>query len=178
MLKGVIYSVDIFFQYSLNFFNGDGSYGIFTDLIYSSWVDLGHPLDVLYHLICFAFEEIYHVSQCSHDLLFASAYTVLELDAVPRFSGMVFVFVNLPKVLVVIPRAFPASVVSEGVVLSVPWVEIFSFSLISGFHCAVESAVSLSGCNIVDVYVRDVIYYGVYEFTTVISPIPHDLGLS
>ena len=55
------------------------------------------------------------------------------------------VFVNLPEVLIVIPRAVPASVVSEGVVLSVPGGEIFSFSLISRFHCAVESAVSLSG---------------------------------
>ena len=91
---------------------------------------------------------------------------------------MVFVFVNLPKVLVVIPRAVPASIVSEGVILLVPWGEIFSFSLISRFHCAVESAVSLSGCNIIDVYVRDLIYCGVYEFTTVVSPIPHDLGLS
>ena len=91
---------------------------------------------------------------------------------------MVFVFVDLPEVWVVIPRAVPASVVSEGVVLSVPGGEIFSFSLISRFHCAVKSAVSLSGCNIVDVYVRDLVYCGVYEFTTVISPIPHDLRLS
>ena len=91
---------------------------------------------------------------------------------------MVFVFVNLPEVLVVIPRAVPASVVSEGVILSVPGGEIFSFSLISRFHCAVESAVSLSGCNALDVYVGDLIYCGVYEFTTVVSPIPHDLGLS
>ena len=178
MLRGIIYHVDIFFQYSLNFFNGDGSYGIFTDFVYSSWVDLGHSLDVFYHLICFAFEEIYHVSQCSHDLLFTSAYTVLELDVVPRFSGMMFVFVNLFEVWVVIPKAVPAAVVSEGVVLSVPGAEIFSFSLISRFHCAVESAVSLSGCNVVDVYVRDLIYSGVYEFTTVVSPIPHNLRLS
>ena len=91
---------------------------------------------------------------------------------------MVFVFVNLPEVWVVIPRAVPASVFSEGVILSVLGGEIFSFSLISGFHSAVESAVTLSGCNIVDVYVRDLVHCGVYEFTTVVSPIPHDLGLS
>ena len=91
---------------------------------------------------------------------------------------MVFVFFDLPEVRVVIPRAVPASVVSEGVVLSVPGGEIFSFSLISRFHCAVESAVSLSGCNVLDVYIRDLVYCGVYEFTTVVSPIPHDLGLS
>ena len=90
---------------------------------------------------------------------------------------MVFVLVNLPEVRVVIPRAVQASVVSEGVILSVAGGEIFSFSLISRFHCAVESAVSLSGCNVVDVYVRDFIYCGVYEFTTVVSPIPHDLRL-
>ena len=91
---------------------------------------------------------------------------------------MVFVFVDLPEVCVVIPRAVPAFVVSEGVVLSVPGGEIFSFSLVSRFHCAVESAVPLSGCNVVDVYVRNLAYCGVYEFTTVVSPIPHDLGLS
>ena len=91
---------------------------------------------------------------------------------------MVFVFVDLPEIHVVIPRAVPASVVSEGVILSVPGGEIFSFSLISMFHCAVESAVPLSGCNVVDVYVGDLIYCGVHEFTTVVSPIPHDLGLS
>ena len=91
---------------------------------------------------------------------------------------MVFVFVNLSEVRVVVPRAVPASVVSEGVILSVPGGEIFSFPLISRFHCAVESAVSLSGCNVVDVYVRDLIHCGVYEFTTVVSPIPHDLRLS
>ena len=91
---------------------------------------------------------------------------------------MVFVFVNLSEVRVVIPRAVPAPVVSEGVILLVPGGEIFSFSLISRFHCAVESAVSLSGCNVVDVYVRDLIHCGVYKFTTVVSLIPHDLGLS
>ena len=89
-----------------------------------------------------------------------------------------FVFVYLSEGRVVIPRAVPASVVPEGVVLLVPGGEIFSFSLISRFHCAVESAVSLSGCNIVDVYVRDLVYCGVYELTTVVSPIPHYLGLS
>ena len=66
---------------------------------------------------------------------------------------MVFVFVNLSEVRVVIPRAVPASVVFGGVVLLVPGGEIFSFSSISRFHCAVESAVSLSGPNVVDVYV-------------------------
>ena len=76
---------------------------------------------------------------------------------------MVFVFFDLPKVWVVIPRAVPTSVVSEGVVLSVPGGEIFSFSLISRFHCAVESAVLLSGCNIVGVYFGDLVYCGVYE---------------
>ena len=91
---------------------------------------------------------------------------------------MVFVFVNLPEVPVVVPRAVPASVVSEGVILSVPGGEIFSFSFISRFYCAVESAVSLSGCNVVDVYVGDLVHCGVYEFTSVVSPIPHDLGLS
>ena len=80
---------------------------------FSSWVDLGHSLDVFYNLVCFAFEEIYHVSQCSHDLLFTSADAVLELDVVPGFSGMVLVFVNLSEVQVVIPRAVPASVVPE-----------------------------------------------------------------
>ena len=94
-------------------FDGDGGYGIFTDLVHSSWVDLGHPLDVFYNLVCFAFEEIYHVSQCSHDLLLTSTDAVLKLDVVPRFSGMVFVFVNLPETRVVIPRAVPASVVPE-----------------------------------------------------------------
>ena len=89
-----------------------------------------------------------------------------------------FVFVDLLEVRVVIPRAVLASVVSEGVILLVPGGEIFSFSLISRFHCAVESAVPLSGCNVVDVYVGDLIYCGVYEFTTVVSPIPHDLRLS
>ena len=73
--------------------------------VYCSWVDLGHPLDVFYNLVCFAFEEIYHVSQCSHDLFLASTDAVLELDVVPRFSGIVFVFVNLPEVWVVVPRA-------------------------------------------------------------------------
>ena len=107
-----------------------------------------------------------------------SAYTVLKLDVVLRFSGMVFVFVDLPEVWVVIPRAVPNSVVPEGVVLSVPGGKIFSFSILSRFHCAVESAVSLSGCNVVDVYVRDLIYCGGYEFATVVSPIPHDLRLS
>ena len=149
------------------------TYGIFTDLIYIPWVDLGHSLDVLYYFMCFAFEEIYHVSQCSLDLFLTSAYTIFKCDVVPRFSGMVFVFVNLPEVQVVDPGAVPASVVSEGVVLLVPGGEIFSFPLISRFHCAVEPAVSLSGCNVVDVYVGDLIYCGVYEFTTVVSPILH-----
>ena len=91
---------------------------------------------------------------------------------------MVLVFVNLPEVLVVIPRAVPTSVVLERVILSVPRREIFSLSLVSRFHCAVESAVPLSGCNIVDVYFRDLIYRGVYEFTAVVSPVPHDFRLS
>ena len=91
---------------------------------------------------------------------------------------MVFVFVNLSEVRVVVPRTVPAPVVSEGVILSVPGAEIFSFPLVSQFHCAVEPAISLSGCNVVDVYVRDLVYCGVYDFTTVVSPISHDLGLS
>ena len=40
---------------------------------------------------------------------------------------MMFVFVNLSKVLVVISRAVPASVVSERVILSVLGGEVFSF---------------------------------------------------
>ena len=91
---------------------------------------------------------------------------------------MMFVFVNLSKVLVVISRAVPASVVSERVILSVLGGEVFSFPLVPRFHCAVEPAVSLSGHNIVDVYVRDLIYCGVYDFGTVVSPISHDFGLS
>ena len=91
---------------------------------------------------------------------------------------MVFVFVNLPEVWVVIPRDTAASVVPERVVLSVPRREIFSLPLVSRFHCAVKSAVPLSGCNVVNVYVRDLIYCGVYEFTAVVSPVPHDFGLS
>ena len=91
---------------------------------------------------------------------------------------MVLVFVNLSEVWVVIPRAVPASVVPERVVLPVPRREIFSLPLVSRFHCAVESAVPLSRCNIVDVYVRDLVYCGVYEFTAVISPISHDFKLS
>ena len=55
---------------------------------------------------------------------------------------------------------------------------MFSLPLVTRFHGAVESAVSLSRCNVVDVYVRDLIYCGVYDFTPVISPGPHDLGLS
>ena len=73
---------------------------------------------------------------------------------------MVFIFVNLPEVRVVIPRAVPAPVVSERVILSVPGGEVFSFSLVSRFHCAIEPPVSLSGCNVVDVYVGDLVYYG------------------
>ena len=46
----------------------------------------------------------------------------------------------------------------ERVVLSVPRREIFSLPLVSRFHCAVESAVPLSGCYVVDVYVGDLIY--------------------
>ena len=91
---------------------------------------------------------------------------------------MVFVFVNLSEARVVIPRAVPASVVPERVVLSVPRREIFSLPLVSRFHCAVESAVPLSGCNVVDVYVGDLIYCGVYEFTAVVSSVPYDFGLS
>ena len=109
---------------------------------------------------------------------FASAYTVLKLNVVPSFSGMVFVFVDLSEVWIVVPRAVPTSVVPERVVLSIPGREIFSFFLISRFHCAVESAVTLSGCNIVNVYIGDLIYCGVYDFATVVSPISHDLGLS
>ena len=89
-----------------------------------------------------------------------------------------FVFVNLSKVLVVISRAVLASVVSEGVILSVLGGEVFSFPLVPRFHCAVGPAVSLSGCNIVDVYVRDFVYCGVYDFGAVVSPISHDFGLS
>ena len=85
---------------------------------------------------------------------------------------MMFVFVNLPEIWIVIPRAVPASVVPEQVILSVSGREVFSFSLVSRFYCAVESAVSLSGCNVVDVYVRDLVYCGVYEFATVVSSIP------
>ena len=91
---------------------------------------------------------------------------------------MMFVFVNLSKVLVVISRAVPASVVSERVILSVLGGEVFPFPLVPRFHCAVESAVSLSGHNIVDVYVRDLVYCGVYDFGTVVSPISHDFRLS
>ena len=86
---------------------------------------------------------------------------------------MMFVFVDLPEVLVVIPRAVPSSAVLERVVLPVPRGEIFSLSLVSRFHCAVESAVPLSGCNIVNVYVRDLVYHGVYEFTAIVSPVSH-----
>ena len=142
------------------------------------WVDLGHPFDVFYYLLCFAFEEIYHVSQCSHDFLLTSAYTVLKFDVVPRFSSMMFVFVNFSKVLVVISRAVPASVVSEGVILSVLGGEVFSFPLVPRFHCVVEPAGSLSGHNVVDVYVGDLVYCGVYDFHTVVSPISHDFGFS
>ena len=85
----------------------------------------GILFDVFRHLICLTFEEIYHVSQCSHDFLFTPADAVLKLDVVSRFSGMMFVFVNLPEVLVVIPRAVPTSVVLERVVLLVPRREIF-----------------------------------------------------
>ena len=74
---------------------------------------------------------------------------------------MVFVFVNLPEVWVAIARAVPASVVPEGVILLVLGGEIFSLPLVSRFHCAVESAVPLSGCYVVDFYVRDLIYCGV-----------------
>ena len=91
---------------------------------------------------------------------------------------MMFVFVNLPEVWVVISRAVPAPAAPERVILLVPRGEIFSLPLVSRFHCAVESAVPLSGCNIVDVYVGDLIYCGVYEFTAVVSSIPHDLRLS
>ena len=91
---------------------------------------------------------------------------------------MVFVFVNFSEVGVVVSRAVPASVVPERVVLLVPGGEIFSLPLVSRFHCAVESAVPLSGCYVVDVYVRDLVYCGVYEFTAVVSPISHDFGLS
>ena len=91
---------------------------------------------------------------------------------------MMLVFVNLPEVWVVVPRAVPTSVVPEQVVLSVPRGEIFSLPLVSRFHCAVESAVPLSGCNVVDVYVGDFVYCGIYEFTAVVSPAPHDFGLS
>ena len=91
---------------------------------------------------------------------------------------MVFVFVNNPEIWVVILEAVPASVVPEWVALSVPGREIFSILLISRLHCAIESAVPLSGCNIVNVYVRDLVHCGVYEFATVVSPISHDLGLS
>ena len=79
----------------------------------TSFTPLGLTLGILLmsSITLSVFEEIYHVSQCSHDLLFTSAYTVLKLDVVPRFSGMVFVFVDLPEVRVVIPRAVPTSVV-------------------------------------------------------------------
>ena len=91
---------------------------------------------------------------------------------------MVLVYVNRPEVLVVIPRAVPTSAVLERVILPVPRREIFSLPLVSRFHCAVESAVSLSGCNVVDVYVGDLIHCGVYEFTAVVSTVSHDFGLS
>ena len=91
---------------------------------------------------------------------------------------MVLVFVNLPEVLVVIPRAVPTSAVPERVVLPVPRREIFSLSLVSRFHCAVESAVPLSRCNVVNVYVRYFFHRGIYEFTAVVSPVSHDFGLS
>ena len=91
---------------------------------------------------------------------------------------MVLVFVNLPEVLVVIPRAVATSAVPERVVLPVSRGEIFSFSLVSRFHCTVESAVALSGCDVVDVYVGYFVHHGIYEFTAVISPVSHDFGLS
>ena len=91
---------------------------------------------------------------------------------------MMSVFVNLSEVLVVVPTAVPASVVSERVVLSVLGGEVFSFPLVPRFHCAVEPAVSLSGRNVVDVYVGDLVYCGVYDFGMVVSPISHDFGLS
>ena len=91
---------------------------------------------------------------------------------------MVLVFVNFPVARNVIPRTVPASVVSEGVVLSVLWTEVFSISLVSRFHCAVGPTVSLSGCNVVDVYVGDFVYCGVYDFAIVVPPISHDLRLS
>ena len=101
-----------------------------------------------------------------------------NLMLVPRFFSMMFVFVNLSKVLVVISRAVPSSVVSERVILSVLGKEVFPFPWVPRFHCAVEPAVSLSGCNVVDVYVGDLIYCGVYDFGNVVSPISPDFGLS
>ena len=101
----------------------------------------------------FSFEEINHVSECSHDFLFTSANDVLKFDVVPRFSGMVLVFVDLSEVLVVTTRAVPASVFPEQIILSVPRAEIFSLPLVSRLHYAVEPVVTVSGSYVVDVYV-------------------------
>ena len=91
---------------------------------------------------------------------------------------MVPVFVNLPEVLVVVPRTVPTSAVLERVILPVPRREIFSLPFVSRFHCAVESAVTLSGCNIIDVYVRYFVHRCFYELAAVISPVSHDIRLS
>ena len=91
---------------------------------------------------------------------------------------MMFVFVYLSEVLVVIPRAVSTSAVPEQVTLPVPRGEILSLPLVSRFHCAVESTVPLSGCDVVDVNVRYLIHCGVYEFTAVVSPVSHYFRLS
>ena len=113
-----------------------------------------------------------------HDFLLTSADGVLKLDVVSRFSGMVLVLVNLPEVLVVIPRAVPTSVV----ILSVPRGEIFSLPLVSRLHCTVKSAVPLPGCNIVDIYVGDFVHCCGdccdNEFTAIVSSVSHYFRLS
>ena len=47
-----------------------------------------------------------------------------------------------------------------------------------GFIVLFESAVTLSRCNIIDVYVRYFVHHGFYEFAAVISPVSHDFRLS
>ena len=105
--------VHIFLEDSLDFFNRDGGYEIFTNLIYSSWIHLWHSFDVFHDFFCFSLEEIDHVLESSHDLLFTSADGVLKLDVVPRFSCLIFVIVDFPEILVVTPRAAPTSVVPK-----------------------------------------------------------------
>ena len=76
------------------------------------------------------------------------------------------------------PRDVPTSVVLERVILPVSRGEIFSLFLVSGFHCAVEPVISLSECDVVDVFVGDLIHCCVYEFTAVVSADSHYFRLS